>query len=276
MKLELTARLTPPPGKEATLELPNLRLLSAQTQLTTVSIAASTSVTLTPVLNSLRNLTPAPQLVPLERVFVASQTYYGGLWNVRPAMCVASAKVLTVLSAQARRLSFKSTVAIQVQRGELRSLRLRLRDWDGAAVEMSAKGTMRRSVGGERVWTIDLPPGVTGEYRLTLSGSGGCGRHRCRRLGAGCECRHRDSAAARRFPTERDAQALVGGDGHGTRHRRVANGQGRRRTPRSCPVAGGGYALACCEHISLEVAGGIVAARSGETVCRLEAALAAP
>ncbi len=58
VKLELIGRLTPPPGKESSLVLPNLRVVTAQTQQTTVRLSAAAGLTLTPIGNTLRNLKP--------------------------------------------------------------------------------------------------------------------------------------------------------------------------------------------------------------------------
>ena len=106
VKLELTARLTPPPGKEGILELPGLRVASAQTQQTTLRLSAGSGLTLTAVPNALRNLTPSVRPDERDSVFVAAQPNYGGTWTVRQAVCEASAKVLTVVedSIQHRRL----------------------------------------------------------------------------------------------------------------------------------------------------------------------------
>src|SRR5262249_54219750 len=63
---------------------------------------------------------------------------------------------------------------LQVSRGELRTVVVRLRDWAvGSKVVLTTPGaTIRgeRTAGGERVWTLDLPPGVTKEYEFTISG----------------------------------------------------------------------------------------------------------
>jgi hypothetical protein len=170
VKLELVARLTPPPGTEGTLDLPALRVATAQTQQTTVHLSAGPSLTLTPIADSLRNLTPIRQAEERDQVFAASQPSYGGVWTVRPAVCEASAQVLTVVEARDQRLRFTSSVLFRVKRGELRKAHVRLRDWDGDA-EMSPKAPRRRGAGGEFLWTVDLPPGVTDEYRLTVRGS---------------------------------------------------------------------------------------------------------
>ena len=171
VKLELTARLLPAPGKEMILQLPSLRLVSAQKQQTTVRLAPEAGLLLTPVPSTLRNLTRVSRPDEHEQVYRATQPSYGGSWNIRLARCVASAKVLTFVEARDRRLSFTAAALIQVQRGELRTVRVRLRDWDGDKIETSVPGTMRRGAGGERVWMFELPPGVTGDYRLTLRGS---------------------------------------------------------------------------------------------------------
>jgi hypothetical protein len=173
VKLELTARLAPLPGKEGTLDVPALRLLTAQTQQTTVRLSAGPGLTLTPMADSLRNLTQVGDSPNDERdqVFSTTRSSYGGTWTVQPAVCEAAARVLTVVEARQQRLDFTSTILFHVKRGELRTVWVRLRDWDGTTVEVSAPATLRRGPGGQRVWAVELPPGVTGDYRLTVRDS---------------------------------------------------------------------------------------------------------
>jgi hypothetical protein len=171
VKLEMTCRLTSAPGKDGLLELPTLRIVPAQTQQTTVRISTDSGLILSPVPNTLRNLTTVSRPDEHDLVMTAAQSSYGGTWSIRPAACEASARMLTVVEARDRRLHFAATVLFNVRRGELRTVRLRLRDWHADPVELSLPGTMRRGAGGERTWTLELPPGVTREYRLTVRGS---------------------------------------------------------------------------------------------------------
>ncbi|MHB1423412.1 MAG: hypothetical protein ACYC3I_09515 [Gemmataceae bacterium] len=87
----------------------------------------------------------------------------------------ASARVLTLAEATDRELRFTTTVDYTVTQGELRQVRLRLRNWAGEKVEMQAERVKlwpgpRRAL-GERSWVLPLQRGVRGHYRVTLRGS---------------------------------------------------------------------------------------------------------
>jgi hypothetical protein len=68
-------------------------------------------------------------------------------------------------------------VEYSVGRGELRAAEVRLRNWDGESVELEVeKGVAvrqreRRRSAGDRTWALELRRGVTGRFRLTLTGS---------------------------------------------------------------------------------------------------------
>lgn len=87
----------------------------------------------------------------------------------------AMARVLTLAEVVERELRFTTTVDYTVTRGELRHVRLRLRDWEEENVEIQAERVALRSgprrVMGERSWQLPLQPGVRGHYQVTLHGS---------------------------------------------------------------------------------------------------------
>jgi hypothetical protein len=166
--------LTPDgPAGEARLDLPCLRLVSARKQSTRLYITAGAGLSLTP--SGLRQLWPAPDPRPSgqELGYVTEQPSYGGTCRVRPGD--TAVRVLTFAEVRGRRLTFTAQVHYRVRRGELRTAHVRLRNWEGEKVELDAPGQVtrreRRRAPGDRTWTLELGPGVRGDYRLTLTGS---------------------------------------------------------------------------------------------------------
>lgn len=87
----------------------------------------------------------------------------------------AIARVLTLAEVVDRELRFTTTVDYTVTHGELRQVRLRLRNWQEEKVEVQAERLALRSeprwTKGERSWLLPLQPGVRGHYQVTLRGS---------------------------------------------------------------------------------------------------------
>jgi hypothetical protein len=88
----------------------------------------------------------------------------------------AVARVVTLAEMADRELRFTTTVDYTVTHGELRQVRLRLRNWEEEKVEVQAErlallpGGPRRIMGG-RSWQLPLQAGVRGHYQVTLRGS---------------------------------------------------------------------------------------------------------
>ena len=188
------------PREGPRLELPCLRLVGSQTQQTTVYVSAGTGSSVTPA--GLRNLLPVSgqQASDPERAFTSRQATYGGAFNVRPATTSAEARILTFVEVRDRQVAFTTTIDYHIQRAaRLRNIQFRLRDWAGEDVKLEAARVVqrreRRRSFDDRTWTLELQPsfrepfhsawgmaagpssrlwrhdGVTGSYRLTLSGS---------------------------------------------------------------------------------------------------------
>ncbi len=87
----------------------------------------------------------------------------------------ANARVLTFAEVADRELRFTTTVDYTVTHGELRQIRLRLRNWDEEKVEVRADRVALlqepRRVMGDRSWNLPLQTGVRGHYEVTLRGS---------------------------------------------------------------------------------------------------------
>jgi hypothetical protein len=181
--VELSGWLTLPAGNETRLDLPCLRLLNVPDTRTTVRLVPMSGIMLTQT-GPLQNLTrQAPgntrdltfeAMVPSDGGAVAPS--YGAAWLVRPAAVEAAARVLTLVQTRDKQLTFIATARLQIGRGELRTVVVRLRDWatgpKGGVALTTPGATIRseRTSGGERIWTLDLPPGITKDYELTLTG----------------------------------------------------------------------------------------------------------
>jgi hypothetical protein len=162
--LPLTA---PPP--EGRLDLPGLRVAAARRTTGTLRLSAAAGLALAPA-GPLRHL-QARRGEP-DLAFDVRQGDYGGAVAVRPEG--AAARVLTFAEVRDRRLTFTTTVDYTVPRGgELRTVQVRLRNWEGEEPELKAPLELRRRdrrrAPGDRTWSVDLGPGVRGRYRLTLT-----------------------------------------------------------------------------------------------------------
>ncbi len=165
-------------GGQTQFDLPCLRLVQAREQHTRLRLVAAAGLTLASV--SPHNLQPvtAPSVASAaadhERTFETRQTSYGGSCEIATA-ANAVARVLTFAEVADRRLQFTTTVNYEVSHGELRRVHLRLRNWEAEKVELQAdRVALRRGprrTPGDRSWLLDLQPGVTGRYRVTLRGS---------------------------------------------------------------------------------------------------------
>jgi hypothetical protein len=171
---ETTVQLTgwlprPEQGPPARFDLPCVLLRTAQTQTTLVRLTAVDNQVLEPV--HPQGLQPAPQsrTSEWERAYVAEHAQYGGTFQTRPAHTDAEARVLTNAFVRDRNLTFVATVEYRVQKGELRKLIVHLRHWKGRAVQLEADQVAQRQEDrrdpDDRVWVLDLQPGVTGSYR---------------------------------------------------------------------------------------------------------------
>jgi hypothetical protein len=156
------------------LEIPSLRVERATSEPALVRIVPEPGLTLTPTgLGGLR-AGPASEA---ELTFVAERPDYVGSCEVRAGAAGAAVRVLTVAEVRERRLTFRSTVDFAPSRGDLGSAMVRLRNWDGEDVKLEVDKALpvrqreRRRAASDRTWSLELRPGVTGLFRLTLSGS---------------------------------------------------------------------------------------------------------
>jgi hypothetical protein len=162
-------------GANGRLEVPCFRVPAAQTQRTTIRLSAKGGLALASV-DRPRNLYPLPdpRASEQELSFVASSPVYRATFDVRPSAASAAVRVLTFVEVRDGNLTFTATADFRARRGELRTVTLRLRNWESNDVRLETEEGVqrreRRRGPGERTWTIDLPPGGSDRYRLTVTG----------------------------------------------------------------------------------------------------------
>ena len=88
----------------------------------------------------LRNLLPLPGQQPAdaELSYTSKQPNYGGTFTLRPASASADARILTLIEVDQRQVKFTTTIDYHLKRGELRTVQIRLRDWEGEEVKLEA------------------------------------------------------------------------------------------------------------------------------------------
>jgi hypothetical protein len=158
-------------------ELPCPRVLQAGEPHVQLRLAAAPGLSLHPVHTRNLQLVNSPggnQRSEKNFTFETRQQHYGGSCVVQTAV-KAVARVLTLAEFRDRELHFTATVDYTVSQGDLRFVQLRLRNWGVEKVEWQAAKVanhreLRRSP-ADRSLLLDLRPGVTGRYRVTLRGS---------------------------------------------------------------------------------------------------------
>jgi hypothetical protein len=163
------------PAGPPRLDLPCFRIPQVKVR-TRLVLQAAPGLALVPQAQSpLRFLVPEGTPSAIELRYLAQQPGYGGSFAVRPGPA-PSADVLTQAGVRGKELTFTATIDYRVK-GELRSLALRLRDWEGEADLETPAGNVarrweqvRRTAGRrERAWGLDLA-GVRDHYRVVIRG----------------------------------------------------------------------------------------------------------
>lgn len=173
--IQWTGWLPRRPGEATRFKLPCFRCLSALSHHTELFLSADDQLALTPEpMQNLQTLSRKGS-TSADLAYESDQANYAGTFRVSPGRAVAEARWLTFAEVRDRRLTFVATLDYRLRRGELRHLTIQLRNWDAGEVQLYAeklaqKREQRRGPAG-RTWTLDLMPGVTDHYRLTLSGS---------------------------------------------------------------------------------------------------------
>lgn len=164
------------------LDLGGPRLAQAASQHTMVHLVASGEVDLTALrTQNLQQVSPGGQvgntaLRPSEQElsFETWASSYRLECRLQSA-ANAVAQVLTFAEVAEGELRFTTTVNYTVRHGELRYVRIRLRNWAEEKIDVQAERVALwpgpRWAMGERSWSLPLQPGVRGNYHVTLRGS---------------------------------------------------------------------------------------------------------
>lgn len=161
--------------KEATqFRLPSLRVADVPKQSSMVRLSCGDDLLVRP--GKLDRLTSRPELGTPGRewVFEADQDSYGGIFETSAAIASADFRLLTFAEVRDRDLVVVATLQSDIRQGELRGLTVTLRNWDGGEVTLNAGEISRRIDKRQgatgRSWVLDLKPGVTQHYQITLTG----------------------------------------------------------------------------------------------------------
>jgi hypothetical protein len=139
----------------------------------TLRVTAQEGLALTPVVAT--NLTEAAPPPPggREWTYTTGPRGYRSAFLVRTATGTTDFQVHTEATVRAGRLAVTATIDARVRRAELRSFTVTARHVDGWQCRVAAgPGARVQSPGsglGPQSWVIDLPPGITSEYRVTLT-----------------------------------------------------------------------------------------------------------
>ncbi len=173
VKLGLTGWLPLSPGGR--LELPNLRVLSAASQETTIRLIPGGGVALSEAGRS--NLAPLPpsekgkEPVGALAYTAGGREDYGAAWQVHAGP--PRVRVYTVAGLSNHRLSFTSVVEVDPSFGGVEALEVRVRNWNGNVEIKEPKGIRQRPLPrgpDEWAWALELDPARAGRLRLVLSG----------------------------------------------------------------------------------------------------------
>jgi hypothetical protein len=123
-----------------------------------------------------KHLWPLPTTRPVRGVFAygTNQSDYQATFRVHPGGSACDVATLTFAEVVDANLVFHTILDCRVRQGELRTLMVRLRNWEGE-VHLDPNGADLRAQPGQeramRTWVLTLPPGVTDRYRCRLQGS---------------------------------------------------------------------------------------------------------
>src|SRR5205814_6555082 len=123
---------------------PDFHLLSVPAQSNVVRLSVAQGLTLEPLRLwqlQLRSATPTPHP---EWVYETTQAEYAGHFQLRKAATRLEVRSLTLLEAADQKLTFTATVECAALQGELRTLSVRLRNWDGDEVRLEAPRVAQR------------------------------------------------------------------------------------------------------------------------------------
>jgi hypothetical protein len=157
------------------LAVPSVRVEGAEAvERSVVRLLPEAGLTLIPgALEGLRSVAAAEP----ELDYVAERPDYSGDFEVRAGAAGTAVRTMTLVEARDGKLLFHSTTEFAVQRGDLRAVAVRLRNWEGEDVKLEVNGAVplrqreRRRAANDRTWSLEFRPGTTGKLRLVLAGT---------------------------------------------------------------------------------------------------------
>jgi hypothetical protein len=151
------------------LEMPCLRLSSAETQETTVRLIVGNELSLTEV--GVRNLTAVDPMEAGKIYTAGDKTDYGGAWRIHTGP--AEVHIVTIAGMRERKLTFTAVADCRPAYGNVQALGIRVRNWAGK-VRIDAAPSVRQSEQrrgpDDRVWLLEQGPGARGPLRVTVVG----------------------------------------------------------------------------------------------------------
>jgi hypothetical protein len=171
-----TPHPAPMPARAATpneFRLPCVQLLSAASVENWIQLTGAEGLTWETMDRG--GLLPLPDSRPTapEAVFFTPQSRYHATFRLKQSASTSEARVLTLAENRDRQLTFTTLLDLQVHRGDLKAATLELRDWPWAEVrcEVVEGAAQARRRNGETIWTLELQPGTSGQYRFRVTGS---------------------------------------------------------------------------------------------------------
>jgi hypothetical protein len=151
------------------LELPNLRVFGGQPQQTAVRLSAAAGWGFAQAQPRNLSAAAAPTGADQELTYLTDRADYGGTFFVQPGLTGPEVQALTIVEVRDGRLLFTTTLDYQARGSEIRTVNLRLSDWDGEDVRLDAPRVAtrreRRRAADDRTWSLSLQPGATGAVR---------------------------------------------------------------------------------------------------------------
>jgi hypothetical protein len=163
------------PGGSSEFQLPCLQLLSAAAVENWIRLKGAGGCTLEEMERG--DLAPLPDLRPLtpDPFYYSSHLRYNAAFLVQQSQGGVEARAFTLAELRGRQLMFTALVDLQVHRPETRSVTVELHGWPDNAPQCEVlEGAVRaRKLKGTKVpvWSLELPAGSAGRYRVTFSGS---------------------------------------------------------------------------------------------------------
>jgi hypothetical protein len=165
----------PGQGDPARFDLPCLRVHAVRSHSTSVRLTTVPGLVLDP--DTLDGLAPLPHapVSTWERSYGTDRDHYGGKFRTRRTAPAADVRTSTLTEVRDRRLAFVAWIEFRVRRGELRTAAVHLANWKGKEVQLEADQVAHLRTddrdASSRTWWVELRPGITGAFRVTLRGS---------------------------------------------------------------------------------------------------------